>query len=218
MGGSVYGSALQPVDLGSSRTGWSGPAKGGDGGGAIRLEVTDTLTLLGTISSDGGSNTCPGTCSGAGGSGGSIYVTTNALDGAGMLSANGGVGGMQGSWPNGGGGGGRIALYYNTSTFTGTAESKGAAGRAGYTGEDGTVVFNSISEFQIQLQISLPALRMELYHYAVQFTDTSNGSPTTWNWSFGDGNFSIAQNPVHPYAYPGIFNVLGVTEDSRWWE
>ena len=48
---------------------------------------------------------------------------------------------MQGIWPNGGGGGGRIALYYNTSTFTGTAESKGAAGQGGYNGEDGTVVF-----------------------------------------------------------------------------
>ena len=41
----------------------------------------------------------------------------------------------------------------------------------------------------------------------VQFNDTSTGSPTSWNWSFGDGNFSEIQNPVHTYAFSGIFSV-----------
>jgi beta propeller repeat protein/parallel beta-helix repeat protein len=41
----------------------------------------------------------------------------------------------------------------------------------------------------------------------VQFTDTSTGLPTSWNWSFGDGNFSEIQNPVHTYAFSGIFSV-----------
>jgi PKD repeat protein len=31
--------------------------------------------------------------------------------------------------------------------------------------------------------------------------------PTSWNWSFGDGNFSEEQNPSHVYGYPGIFDV-----------
>ena len=30
----------------------------------------------------------------------------------------------------------------------------------------------------------------------VQFTDTSTKLPTSWNWSFGDGNYSTLQNPV----------------------
>ena len=34
----------------------------------------------------------------------------------------------------------------------------------------------------------------------VHFTDTSTGSPTMWNWSFGDGTFSTLQNPVHIYT------------------
>ena len=30
---------------------------------------------------------------------------------------------------------------------------------------------------------------------AVQFTDTSQGIPTSWHWDFGDGTFSNVQNP-----------------------
>jgi PKD repeat protein len=42
---------------------------------------------------------------------------------------------------------------------------------------------------------------------SVQFTDTSTGSPTSWNWSFGDGNFSTLQNPDYTYKYTGTFTV-----------
>ncbi len=41
----------------------------------------------------------------------------------------------------------------------------------------------------------------------VDFTDSSldpdGGSISTWSWSFGDGNSSTAQNPMHVYANPG---------------
>ncbi|WP_317065036.1 PKD domain-containing protein [Methanoculleus caldifontis] len=42
---------------------------------------------------------------------------------------------------------------------------------------------------------------------AVQFNDNSTGSPTTWNWTFGDGSFSEEQNPVHTYASAGTYTV-----------
>ncbi len=42
---------------------------------------------------------------------------------------------------------------------------------------------------------------------SVQFNDLSTGTPVNWNWSFGDGNFSNLQNPLHIYAYPGLFTV-----------
>jgi PKD repeat protein len=38
---------------------------------------------------------------------------------------------------------------------------------------------------------------------AVQFTDTSTGSPTSWSWSFGDGATSTSQNPSHTYSAAG---------------
>ncbi|MDD1691574.1 MAG: PKD domain-containing protein, partial [Methanoregula sp.] len=49
----------------------------------------------------------------------------------------------------------------------------------------------------------------------VQFTDTSNGLPTDWNWSFGDGNYSSSQNPAHTYSVNGSFTVtLNVTNTA----
>jgi hypothetical protein len=41
----------------------------------------------------------------------------------------------------------------------------------------------------------------------VQFNDTSMGSPNTWLWSFGDGNFSMEQNPTYTYQQPGDYTV-----------
>lgn len=41
----------------------------------------------------------------------------------------------------------------------------------------------------------------------VQFTDGSNFSPTSWNWNFGDGTTSTAQNPLKTYALPGTYTV-----------
>ncbi|MDR7667257.1 PKD domain-containing protein [Methanosarcina sp. Z-7115] len=41
----------------------------------------------------------------------------------------------------------------------------------------------------------------------VSFTDTSTGSPTSWKWSFGDGNNSTDQNPVYTYSKIGKYTV-----------
>jgi PKD repeat protein len=35
---------------------------------------------------------------------------------------------------------------------------------------------------------------------SVQFTDTSSGTPESWQWDFGDGEISIEQSPVHVFA------------------
>ena len=43
--------------------------------------------------------------------------------------------------------------------------------------------------------------------FAVQFNDTSTGSPTSWNWDFGDANTSTLQNPVYTFVLPQVFNV-----------
>ena len=42
---------------------------------------------------------------------------------------------------------------------------------------------------------------------AVNFTDTSTGGPTSWQWDFGDGQSSTARSPSHTYTDPGTYTV-----------
>ena len=49
---------------------------------------------------------------------------------------------------------------------------------------------------------------------SVQFNDISTGNPTSWSWSFGDGNTSILKNPVHNYTKTGNFNVTLTVNNS----
>lgn len=45
------------------------------------------------------------------------------------------------------------------------------------------------------------------YPLAVTFTDLSTNNPSSWNWTFGDGGTSTAQNPSHTYTDPGTYTV-----------
>jgi PKD repeat protein len=49
---------------------------------------------------------------------------------------------------------------------------------------------------------------------AVQFNDTSTGSPTTWTWLFGDGGSSTDQNPVYEYTDSGNYTVTLTVANS----
>jgi subtilisin family serine protease len=42
---------------------------------------------------------------------------------------------------------------------------------------------------------------------AVNFTDNSPNSPTTWDWDLGDGTLTSVQNPSHTYTAPGMYSV-----------
>jgi|GEM_PF-3369385 len=128
-GGSTYGSAMEPADLGSGGGGGYGWTLGGSGGGAIRLRVDGTLQLDGRLSVNGNA---AGGFYGGGGSGGSVYLRVGALQGAGVISADGGAAGDGDR--GGGGGGGRIAVHYQTDSFAGTTSARGGAGRSGGAG------------------------------------------------------------------------------------
>jgi PKD repeat protein len=39
------------------------------------------------------------------------------------------------------------------------------------------------------------------------FADSTDNIPTSWLWTFGDGDSSTLQNPNHSYASPGIYTV-----------
>ena len=49
---------------------------------------------------------------------------------------------------------------------------------------------------------------------AIQFTDTSAGSPTSWYWDFNDGSTSSAQNPSHAFSSSGPYNVTLVMSNA----
>jgi len=48
----------------------------------------------------------------------------------------------------------------------------------------------------------------------VRFTDQSTGSPTSWKWTFGDGNDSTEQNPVHTYNKSGNYTIALTTTNG----
>ena len=49
----------------------------------------------------------------------------------------------------------------------------------------------------------------------VTFTDTTKGTPTKWQWTFGDNSTSTLQNPKHTYASSGLYPVtLSVTNSN----
>ena len=52
----------------------------------------------------------------------------------------------------------------------------------------------------------------------VSFSDNSSGSPTQWNWDFGDGSSSSLQSPTHSYpSSGGSYNVsLASYNDCGW--
>ena len=56
---------------------------------------------------------------------------------------------------------------------------------------------------------------------AVQFTDSSTNSPTSWSWTFGDGQTSNLQSPSHTYTAAGNYTVnltarnAGGADDER---
>ncbi|MBR1368849.1 hypothetical protein RJ53_04710 [Methanocalculus chunghsingensis] len=49
----------------------------------------------------------------------------------------------------------------------------------------------------------------------IRFSDTSTGTPTSWEWNFGDGTTSTDRHPVKLYGTPGQYNVtLTVTNEQ----
>jgi len=131
----IYGSATEPLDLGSG-------AEGKRGGGAIYLVVSGRFQNNGIISANG--NTYRS-------SGGSIYVRTNEITGAGSFTAN----GANTSWPNSkAGGGGRVAIYYKDFSFSGTAIARSGLYclyGCNESGESGTVGFFDLSDNSLHI-------------------------------------------------------------------
>jgi len=118
-GGSAYGSVTNPTTIGSG--GGNTVANGGFGGGALKLTVSGTLDVSGSIQAN-----ATGAGSYGRGSGGSVNITAGTITGSGPIEVNG-----EESAPQGAGSGGRIALYYTTNTHTGDVTAYGGSSALG---------------------------------------------------------------------------------------
>ena len=142
------GSGGMPLDLGITARTYA------SGGGAIKLMVSDTLTVNGSISADGLN---PGRYSAA--SGGSIWLDTRRLAGTGSIHANGAAKGSLVT--TGGGGGGRIrirygiggfpglpgpGLYTNQQAISSTVTVKGGYNTSADGPEDGSISIDKVSQ------------------------------------------------------------------------
>ena len=63
-----------------------------------------------------------------------------------------------------------------------------------------------VSNFESNLNFSCDGV--------VEFTDLSTNVPYAWYWDFGDGNFSLFQNPVHTYINNGIYDVTLISSNA----
>lgn len=89
---------------------------------------------------------------------------------------------------------------------------KGADGTTNLTKNNYVVISPMGASFTANITSGSPPL-------AVQFTDTSDGYPASWCWTFGDGDWSNDQNPVHTYLIDGLWDVFlhtNTTYESGW--
>ena len=71
--------------------------------------------------------------------------------------------------------------------------------------QDASVSGNQILKVPVAAFSALPASGLPNEY---SFTDTSTGSPTAWNWNFGDYTTNSAlQNPTHTYSIAGNYTV-----------
>lgn len=98
----------------------------------------------------------------------------------------------------------------HTYTVTGAYQVTLVAGYAA-SGCTDTVVYtvNALSVTDANFTTNTPCLGG-----VTNFTDLTTGTPTSWQWDFGDGSpIDNSQNPFHVYSNPGIFNVQLITSN-----
>ncbi len=135
-GGGGYCDITAPTTAGSGGGG-GGNQTGGSGGGIIQLVTAGSLTIDGTITSNGDNGGTESSRDAGGGAGGSVFLLASTTVGtAGTVRANGGNSG-NGNDSGGGGAGGCVKLQFNTNSFPitsiqaygGTGNQYGGAGQ-----------------------------------------------------------------------------------------
>jgi plastocyanin len=152
--GQAFGNTMLPTATGCSGGNYTTQI-GGYGGGALRMNVSGTLSVDGLVHANGAN----GVSSSGGGSGGSVLIFANRLTGYGSIQSLGGAGGTDANYPGGGGAGGRIAVYFQLNqTYMGTFQTFGGLGRLGAirsssTGGAGTVFLYAMATRERRLLV-----------------------------------------------------------------
>jgi len=95
-----------------------------------------------------------------------------------------------------------------TSTLHNMLDNYRTSGGTAYTGKTVSLTRSVTIASQPAPAVSFAADALNgTVPFAVHFTDTSDGSPIAWNWSFGDGNYSAIQNPTYTFVLPKVHNV-----------
>lgn len=96
------------------------------------------------------------------------------------------------------------ATYFNPGTYTIKLVVRNASGADSVVKQQFIAVFaNPRNDFTSSDTVACAPK-------SIQFTDKSvagSGKVDTWEWDFGDGSVSSAQNPVHQYSSAGGFNI-----------
>ena len=111
----------------------------------------------------------------------------------------------------------RSTFVAGNGTYSFAIKSNTNGGAAWYSSREGTVA--------PQLVLRLTPLPLAADFTAdpvtgggpltVDFSDVSDGEPTTWTWNFGDGTTSTEQNPSHTYAGVGSYDVTLTVGDGE---
>lgn len=92
--------------------------------------------------------------------------------------------------------------YTTAGTYTVTLTATNAAGSNTVT-QAGYIVVSPVATLPVAAFVS--TVLSGTVPCTVQFLDYSTNSPTSWVWSFGDGNTSSLENPSHTYTIPGTY-------------
>lgn len=206
--GLSYGSVTNPESPGS---GGCNTASGRDGGGAVRIDATGTVTVNGTIDADGGSAGAYG----SGGSGGSVWITCDIFGGTnGLITAAGGNANVVNS--SGGGGGGRIAVIYdppaqsNAPTIDVTFSTRGGRGTTWYResgyGELGSLYFPDAQPLQETILHSGRWISPGFVSWAPDNLTVNGG------WFCFPGNFTL--NVTNDITVLGTYGLLELTNST----
>ncbi len=97
-----------------------------------------------------------------------------------------------------------VHVYNNPGLYTVSLTASNAGGNNTLTKSSYIAVSNSITAPVATFSANTTSGSAPL---SVSFTDSSAGLPTSWVWTFGDGNTSTEQNPAHVYSNAGLYTV-----------